>query len=278
MKSRRPRRPALRRRPKAEIGAKPSQSQPALARKIPPLEPLERKLRQKLARGRIGPDAVIDLRPHPPRGLHVSLRAVSRAGPAGRREARAVVTGKGRGAGVGCLSEEETAGVLRRSVPQWLRAADYHSIVVGFEEASRPHGGAGALYVRLRRRRPLPDEKAPHALHAARLEPDRPPSIDDFDLLARDAYAELPAEFRRLCEGLIIRVEDFPTTKPCRRWTARPNSICSACSAAGPRAGRRDAAVRAVSQYGLALPPPDPRFLGRPGRYAGRHRRRCSGA
>jgi predicted Zn-dependent protease with MMP-like domain len=36
------------------------------------------------------------------------------------------------------------------------------------------------------------------------------PSIDDFDLMARDAYAELPAGFRRLCEGLIIRVEEFP--------------------------------------------------------------------
>jgi predicted Zn-dependent protease with MMP-like domain len=36
------------------------------------------------------------------------------------------------------------------------------------------------------------------------------PSIEDFDLIARDAFAELPDEFRRLCEGVIIRVEDFP--------------------------------------------------------------------
>lgn len=36
------------------------------------------------------------------------------------------------------------------------------------------------------------------------------PSIEDFDLIARDAFAELPEEFRRLCEGVIIRVEDFP--------------------------------------------------------------------
>ncbi len=28
--------------------------------------------------------------------------------------------------------------------------------------------------------------------------------------MARDAYSELPAQFRRLCEGLIIHVEDFP--------------------------------------------------------------------
>jgi DNA-nicking Smr family endonuclease len=59
-----------------------------------------------------------------------------------------VVTGKGERDSAG----EQTPGVLRRSVPQWLRGAEYHSIVVGFEEASRPHGGTGALYVRLRRR------------------------------------------------------------------------------------------------------------------------------
>ncbi|MFN3658359.1 MAG: metallopeptidase family protein [Pseudolabrys sp.] len=37
------------------------------------------------------------------------------------------------------------------------------------------------------------------------------PSLDDIEALARDAYARLPAHFRKLCEGLVIRVEDFPT-------------------------------------------------------------------
>ncbi|WP_036259997.1 metallopeptidase family protein [Methylocapsa aurea] len=36
------------------------------------------------------------------------------------------------------------------------------------------------------------------------------PSIADFDLMAEAAFAGLPEEFRRLCEGLVIRVEDFP--------------------------------------------------------------------
>jgi predicted Zn-dependent protease with MMP-like domain len=36
------------------------------------------------------------------------------------------------------------------------------------------------------------------------------PSLDDLEILARDAYARLPAEFRQLCEGVVIRVEDFP--------------------------------------------------------------------
>ena len=36
------------------------------------------------------------------------------------------------------------------------------------------------------------------------------PSLDDLEALAQDAYARLPEEFRRLCEGVVIRVEDFP--------------------------------------------------------------------
>jgi predicted Zn-dependent protease with MMP-like domain len=37
------------------------------------------------------------------------------------------------------------------------------------------------------------------------------PSLADIEALAAEAYARLPEHFRRLCEGLIIRVEDFPT-------------------------------------------------------------------
>lgn len=36
------------------------------------------------------------------------------------------------------------------------------------------------------------------------------PSITDLDRLAQLAFAALPEEFRRLCDGLVIRVEDFP--------------------------------------------------------------------
>ena len=37
------------------------------------------------------------------------------------------------------------------------------------------------------------------------------PSLADLEALAADAYARLPERFRALCEGLVIRVEDFPT-------------------------------------------------------------------
>ncbi len=42
------------------------------------------------------------------------------------------------------------------------------------------------------------------------------PSLADIEALAEDAYARLPEHFRQLCEGLVIRVEDFPTEEVLR--------------------------------------------------------------
>ena len=36
------------------------------------------------------------------------------------------------------------------------------------------------------------------------------PSLDDFAELGEAAFARLPAEFRALCEGLVIQVAEFP--------------------------------------------------------------------
>ena len=37
------------------------------------------------------------------------------------------------------------------------------------------------------------------------------PSLVELELLAEAAFRRLPKKFRALCEGLVIRVEDFPT-------------------------------------------------------------------
>jgi len=37
------------------------------------------------------------------------------------------------------------------------------------------------------------------------------PSLTELEVMAHDVFAALPERFRTLCEGLIIRVEDFPT-------------------------------------------------------------------
>ena len=42
------------------------------------------------------------------------------------------------------------------------------------------------------------------------------PSLADLEILAETAYARLPEEFRALCEGVVIRVEDFPDDETLR--------------------------------------------------------------
>ncbi len=66
--------------------------------------------------------------------------------------------------------------------------------------------------MRRRARRPsgkdefaMTDSPAHSALGAARA-----PTAADIDVLAQAAFAQLPASFRRLCEGLVIQVVDFP--------------------------------------------------------------------
>jgi predicted Zn-dependent protease with MMP-like domain len=36
------------------------------------------------------------------------------------------------------------------------------------------------------------------------------PSLEELEVLAETAFRRLPPKFRALCEGLVIRVEDFP--------------------------------------------------------------------
>src|SRR6266436_2587008 len=37
------------------------------------------------------------------------------------------------------------------------------------------------------------------------------PSLEELDVIAAAAFQRLPPKFRALCQGLVIRVEDFPT-------------------------------------------------------------------
>ena len=39
------------------------------------------------------------------------------------------------------------------------------------------------------------------------------PSLEDMEAIAADAFRRLPETFRALCEGVIIRVDDFPTAE-----------------------------------------------------------------
>lgn len=112
----------------------------------PPLASLGRRERSQLARGRKEIEARLDLHGMTQTRAHRALLGfLERASDDGLSFVL-VITGKG-GAGSG-----EGRGVLRRQVPEWLGLPEFRACVVGFEEAHIGHGGAGALYIRIRRR------------------------------------------------------------------------------------------------------------------------------
>lgn len=117
---------------------------------LTPLAPLERRLKKQLASGRTGVDDVIDLHGMTQAQAHHALNAFMwRAADDG---ARIVLVITGKGGPQDAFGHSIERGVLRRNVPHWLKEAQLRPIVLSVEEAARPHGGSGALYVRLRRR------------------------------------------------------------------------------------------------------------------------------
>jgi DNA-nicking Smr family endonuclease len=118
--------------------------------KSPPLVPLDRRLKQRVARGRDAIDAHIDLHGMTQRQAHASLLRFLRRAQAEDAKVVLVVTGKGGGKPEPDRGER---GVLRRQVPLWLELPEFRHFIVGFGEAHVSHGGQGALYVRVRRAR-----------------------------------------------------------------------------------------------------------------------------
>jgi DNA-nicking Smr family endonuclease len=140
------------------IKAKPTPSAPAhapvrhtppAAKPAPSLEQLGRRQKQRLARGVDEIDARIDLHGRTQSEAHTALLAFLRNAQAHGARFVLVITGKGTRAG----NDWSERGVLKRQVPLWLKLPEFRAYVVGFEDAHVGHGGAGALYVRLRRAR-----------------------------------------------------------------------------------------------------------------------------
>lgn len=140
--------------PIAENASPPATLTPARPTKPapPPLVPLERRMRAQLRRGQQGVEAVIDLHGLRQDEAHSALRGFLRLQQQRGARLVLVVTGKGI---AGDVPYGEERGILRRNVPHWLRLPDLRPLVLGFDEAEQRHGGAGALYIRLRRSREL---------------------------------------------------------------------------------------------------------------------------
>ena len=143
----------------ATVAARPPKSKPlarapssparAVAPALPPLSAIDRRARQKIARGHVEIGARIDLHGMKQHEAKERLSAFLHRAQAGGKSLVLVITGKGTAA-----PEGAERGVLRRAVPLWLALPELRPLVIGFEEAVPSHGGAGALYVRIRRSRP----------------------------------------------------------------------------------------------------------------------------
>jgi DNA-nicking Smr family endonuclease len=107
----------------------------------PPID-IEPGRKRRLTRERDPLDLVLDLHGlDQDRARAVLHRFLLRAQDDGAR-AVLVITGKG----------VQGDGILRRRAPEWLAEPAVRSVVAGVSEAHRRHGGAGALYVALKRR------------------------------------------------------------------------------------------------------------------------------
>jgi DNA-nicking Smr family endonuclease len=136
---------------------------PAVKPPLTPLNPIDARTRRKIARGAVPIEEHIDLHGLTQHDAYAALRGFIASSRARGLKIVLVITGKGRSshgdaAGHNIFTPGER-GVLRRLVPQWLGLPDMRDHVVGFEEAHVTHGGAGAIYVRLRA---LKTARAPH--------------------------------------------------------------------------------------------------------------------
>jgi DNA-nicking Smr family endonuclease len=132
------------RHPAAKSEVKPA-SKPAL-----PVVGLDRRQRQRLARGTETIDGRIDLHGKTQSEAHAALLGFLRRAQAEGARFVLVITGKGGASGPGASGER---GIRKRQVPLWLRLPEFRLHVLAVEDAHAAHGGEGALYVRVRRAR-----------------------------------------------------------------------------------------------------------------------------
>ena len=106
---------------------------------------------RRLAKGLVGPDSVIDLHGETLASAHARLNfALADAVISG---ARLVLLVTGKAARENPRLPPTSRGVIRASITDWLASSPYASRIAAVRNAHPRHGGAGALYVILRRTR-----------------------------------------------------------------------------------------------------------------------------
>jgi DNA-nicking Smr family endonuclease len=144
-----------------DVEATPAPAKAAAPRKPAPAPPPAPKARpgpgttldgswdRRLSRGLVSPDATVDLHGHNLAGAHALLdRRLEQAIAEGAR-LLLLITGKP-------PSDERrpvARGAIRAAVGDWLRASRHARDIAAVRNAHPRHGGQGALYIVLRRKR-----------------------------------------------------------------------------------------------------------------------------
>jgi DNA-nicking Smr family endonuclease len=106
---------------------------------------------KRIAKGALEPDFTIDLHGETTASAHARLNRSLAA--AIRAEARVVLLITGKAARDNPRLPPTTRGVIRASVKDWLAASSHAGHIAAIRNAHPRHGGAGALYLVLRRAR-----------------------------------------------------------------------------------------------------------------------------
>ena len=112
---------------------------------------LDRRSAMRLRRGTLAVEARLDLHGMTQEEAHHALNGFLSAQI--RAERRVVLVITGRGFSQSGREPGETGGILRRSLPRWLHEGANRERVLAYSPAQPRHGGNGAFYVLLRRRR-----------------------------------------------------------------------------------------------------------------------------
>ena len=152
--------PPVKSEPETKKEAKPARVPPRPRRTAPgkPAEPaiehgraagVDRRRAERLRRGRLPVEARLDLHGYTQDQAHSALDHFLGESQARGLRCVLIITGKG--------TTTENAlgagGVLRAQLPRWLNEPDNRARVLAFDYAQPKHGGLGALYVLLRRKK-----------------------------------------------------------------------------------------------------------------------------
>ena len=133
--------------PPKPIAVRPK-APPLPTKTVGPGDTLDGGWDRRLRQGVVTPDRTIDLHGHTLASAHAALTHALECAVADDVRVLLVVTGRARPA-----DATPRRGLIRAAIGDWLAASSYASRIAAIRNAHPRHGGGGALYVVMRRRR-----------------------------------------------------------------------------------------------------------------------------